>query len=260
MDLAAYLRRIGLPADPALPANLETLRRLTWHHVRHVPFENLDVQLGVAIRLDLPSVFEKLVRRRRGGYCFEQNTLFSAVLCELGYEVTPLAARVRWNATGPTPRTHMLLVVRAEDRDWIVDVGFGGHMPTAPIPFTHDVEHRERLGTFLMAREGPFHVLRTRGAEGLLDMYAFTDEPHHPIDYEAMNHFTSTHPGSRFVRNLIVSRTMEDAREAILNLEHIVRGPEGTTKRALGAHELVPLLRERFGLEVPDDSVFSALR
>ena len=111
-DLSAYLRRIGLDAaPPATVAGLATLHRA---HAGAIPFENLDILLGREIRLDLPSLEAKLVAARRGGYCFEQNTLFSAALADLGFRVTPLAARVRLGGRTDGPRTHMLLSVRAD--------------------------------------------------------------------------------------------------------------------------------------------------
>src|SRR4051794_36538903 len=107
LDLDAYLARIAY--DGPLDPGLETLRALHDQHASQIPFENLDVQLGRPIRLDLESLQQKIVSRRRGGYCFEQNALFAAVLRQIGFRVTTLSARVRYMATAITPRTHMLL-------------------------------------------------------------------------------------------------------------------------------------------------------
>src|SRR6266511_3875640 len=141
-DLAAYLGRIGLTRP--LAADLESLAAIQWAHVTHIPFENLDILLGRGIAIDLPSVVAKLVRGGRGGYCFEHNALLAAVLEELGYGVTRLAARVRWMATGPTPRTHMLLGVDVPPgpnaERYLVDVGFGGTCPTVPMPLVAGAE------------------------------------------------------------------------------------------------------------------------
>src|SRR5688572_327227 len=112
LDLAAYLARTGLAAvPPATPAGLAELHLA---HATHIPFENLDVLLGRPIRLDLDSLQQKLVRDRRGGYCFEQNMLFAAVLEAVGFRVSRLAARVRYRTTRLLPRTHMLLLVDAD--------------------------------------------------------------------------------------------------------------------------------------------------
>lgn len=261
MDLGPYLRRIGLAETTRLPATLETVRTLMGRHVRSIPFENVDVQLGRPILLDLASLEAKLVHAGRGGYCFEQNTWFAAVLGALGFTVTTLAARVRWNADGPTPRTHMLLRVEVAGAPWLVDVGFGGFVPTAPLALDERGPQPTDLGTFRLHREGAFTVLAAASHdEAFHDMYAFTDEPHTAVDYVAMNHFTSTHPSSRFQRHLIVARPTETARHALLDDEWIVRDHAGTTRTKIARSEVPRLLRERFDLAVPDDVELPALR
>lgn len=253
-----YLARLGV--EGPTPADEGTLRRLVGRHVRSIPFENLDVQLGRPIELGLGHLVDKLVHARRGGYCFEQNALLAAVLGELGYAVTTLAARVRWNAVGPTPRTHMLLRVDLGDRPLLVDVGFGGFVPTEPLRL--DARHPQTtdLGTFRLVDEGRFQVLQAAGTDGAFsDMYAFTDEPHTSVDYVAMNHFTSTHPSSRFRQHLVVARPTETERHALLDDEVIVRTREGTTRTKIPVDAVPGVLRERFGLEVADDVRFPAL-
>lgn len=260
MDLTTYRRRVGLADDLPLPPTLTTLRTLTWHHVTHIPFENVDVQLGRPISLEVADLERKLVGARRGGYCFEHNTWFEAVLRELGYSVTALAARVRWNAIGPTPRTHMLLRVELEGGGWLVDVGFGGFVPTGPLRLADDEVQPLRFGTFRIVRAAD--GARTLQAElegGYSDLYRFTDEPHQRVDFEVMNHFTSTHPASRFRRSLIVTSVGEDGRHALMNDEHTHRAPERTHKRKLAASEIPSLLRTVFSLDVADGTRFPAL-
>src|SRR5262249_22835344 len=124
LDLAAYLERVGLPAAPSRTA--DGLAALHLAHATHIPFENLDVLLGRPVKLDGVSLQKKLVGDRRGGYCFEQNMLFSLVLERLGFKLARLAARVRYRANRLLPRTHMLLMVEADGARWLADVGFGG--------------------------------------------------------------------------------------------------------------------------------------
>src|SRR4030095_3425538 len=111
--------------------NLETLCRLQARHTQCIPFENLDPFLRRPVRLDLRSLEQKLIRERRGGYCFEHNLLFGHALRALGYQVTGLAARVLWNQADEalTPRGHMLLRVQVDGNDYVVDTGFGGLTP-----------------------------------------------------------------------------------------------------------------------------------
>src|SRR5262245_53404654 len=133
LDLDADRHRIGY-TGPLTPTR-ETLAGLHLAHATHIPFENLDILLGRPIRLDLEALQAKLVRGRRGGYCFEQNTLFAAALERVGFPVTRLAARVRLGATGVRPRTHMLLKVDLEGASFLADVGFGGEGLLQPLPF-----------------------------------------------------------------------------------------------------------------------------
>ncbi len=256
--LAPYLARIGV-VGPASVGEA-TLRRLVARHTRTIPFENVDVQLGRPIDLELSSLLAKLVHGRRGGYCFEHNTLLAAVLRDLGFAVTTLAARVRWSSVGPTARTHMLLSVELSGTRWLVDVGFGGFVPTEPLRLDERTPQETDLGTFRLVDEGRFHVLQTRSSEGsFVDMYAFTDEPHHPVDFVAMSHFTSTHPSSRFRQHLIVARPTETERHALLDHELVVRSAAGTTRTKIEPSAIPRLLRERFDIDVPDDARFPAL-
>ena len=132
LDLPAYLRRVEYAGErEASPSVLEALHQA---HATHIPFENLDIFLGRAIELDLASLQAKLVAGRRGGYCFEQNLLFSSVLQAFGFAVTQLAARVRRGNGVLLPRTHMMLEVEAGGRQWLADVGFGSDGLLAPVP------------------------------------------------------------------------------------------------------------------------------
>jgi N-hydroxyarylamine O-acetyltransferase len=259
-DLAGYFARIGYTGSRA--PTLATLHALQFAHVCAVPFENLDVLLGRGIRIDLPSIEEKLVRQKRGGYCFEQNTLFAAVLRALGFGVTPLSARVRWQvpAEVSTPLTHMLLLVEAEGRRVIADVGFGSMSLSAPLLLDDENEQATPHEPRRLLRRGPLVVHQARLGDEWSDVYHFTLEPQLPIDYELANWFTSTHPQSRFVQNLAVSRAEPDRRHTLLNREFATRHRDGRVeKRALaGADELLAVLAEYFHLQFSAGTRFGA--
>src|SRR5688572_23000352 len=132
-DLSAYLARVGQP--PGSGADAATLARLHRAHLAAIPFENLDIQMGLPVELDAVSLQGALVMRRRGGYCFQQNALFRLALSALGFTVHAREARVRFAATLPVPpRTHMVLVVPIDGVEWLVDVGFGANGIAEPIP------------------------------------------------------------------------------------------------------------------------------
>ncbi|CAN95485.1 putative N-hydroxyarylamine O-acetyltransferase [Sorangium cellulosum So ce56] len=249
LDLDAYLARIGYRG--ALAATREVLDALHAAHVYSIPFENLDVLLGRPIRLDLASVQAKLVRARRGGYCFEHNTLFAAVLRRLGFKLTTLIARVRFQRSDTGPRSHMLSLVELPEGPFIADVGFGGPGLLQPLPLVEGEGHARVLDVIGLRREGSSWVLASRAGEVCQDIYAFTLEEHLPIDYEVANHYTSTHPSSLFVNNLIVALPSPEGRVTLRNRELGFWRVDGVERVSVHDDALLDVLRERFGLELP---------
>lgn len=257
-DLDAYLARIGLPRPAA--ADVAALRQLHAAHLASIPFENLDVRLKRPVGLDLESLQAGLVRRRRGGYCFQQNTLFAAALAALGFEVDTLEARVRPpGAPGPLPRTHMVLRVTVEGTPWLADVGFGGEGPLYPVPLG-GADLREPGGTYRIEEEpGEVHVLRWRTGGTWRDLYAFTLDPALPVDYEVAHHYTATHPRSPFVHTLTVQRTTPQRRQMLRGRLYVEQAGERETRRELTDEEVVRLVIEEIGLDVPEEDVVRAL-
>ena len=257
-DLSAYLARIGQPRVSG--ADGATLARLHRAHLAAIPFENLDIQMGLPIELDAVSLQAALILRRRGGYCFQQNALFRLALNALGFTPHAREARVRFAATLPVPpRTHMVLVVPIDGVDWLVDVGFGANGIVEPLPL--DATETTQDGwVFRVASEGRLHILQRRDGDQWLDLYAFADDDAATIDYVIGNWYTSTHPDSKFVRTLTAQRMIGNARHQLRNLSYSVarQGGEWQT-RTVTRQELIPLLRELFDLDVPEDARFRAL-
>lgn len=216
-----------------------------------IPFENLDIHLGREIRIDLDSIVAKLVDGGRGGYCFEMNALFAAVLESLGFTVTRMLGRVRLgDAVSPRPATHMTLRVD----DSLVDVGFGAATPLGPVPFSGEVvtfgSWTYRLGRET-SPEGE-EVWGLRLGERLL--YTFTEEPRHPIDYAAPNHWTSTHPTSGFVTGgITVQQAGDDVQTVLQGRELSEFRPDGVTVTEVD--DLGALLHDRFGLHLPQQDL-----
>ena len=256
-DLGAYLRRINYSG--ATPPDSETLKGLHHAHIEAIPFENLEIQMGGSIALDLATLQAKMVGRRRGGYCFEHNTLFSTALRSIGFDVETCEARVRQGAEGATrPRTHMVLRVHCEGRTWLADVGFGGDGLIEPIPM--DGNPVEQAGVwYRVARENTLRILQRAAGGPWEDLYAIQPDPVFPIDYEAGNWLTSTHPQSPFVLNVTAQRMVGGTRHILRNLTYsIARGGDVQT-REIARAELIPLLRHTFGIDVPDTARFRAL-
>ena len=255
LDLGAYLRRIGLAAAPA--ADLEGLRTLHFAHATSIPFENLDIQLGLPIRLDLASLQAKLVARRRGGYCFEHNTLFQAALKSLGFEAMACEARVRFGALEISSRSHMLLLVHLEGAIWLCDVGFGGEGLLHPVPLD-GAAHTQFLNTYRVAEERRLRVLQSFHDDAWTDLYAFEPEPRFPIDFIVGNHYTSTYPDSRFLTTLTAQLPGPEVRRILRNRAYAELRGEQAEGRELAPGEVIPMLRDVFGIDVPEGARFRA--
>jgi len=256
-DLDAYLRRINFhgPLHPDLP----TLKALHRAHIDAIPFENLDIQMGHLVMIDPLSLQTALVQRRRGGYCFQQNGLFRLALLGAGFAVTPCEARVRYGTNGVMrPRTHMVLVVASEGRDWLADVGFGAEGLIEPLVIGAPPAAQEGW-RYRTVAEGRLQVLQREGATGWDDLYVFALDKVHPVDYAMGNWFTSTYPDSPFVRGLTAQRTIAGVRYILRNLTYTVARPDSSVVREISRAELVPLLRDTFGLDVPADAKFRAV-
>jgi N-hydroxyarylamine O-acetyltransferase len=256
-DLDAYLRRVNFQGR--LHTDLPTLKALHRAHINAIPFENLDIQMGHPVMIDPASLQAGLVDRRRGGYCFQQNGLFRLALLAAGFAVTPCEARVRYGTAGVIrPRTHMVLVVPCEGLDWLADVGFGAEGLIEPIVIGAPPSVQEGW-RYRTVADGRLQVLQREGDGGWEDLYIFALEEVHPVDYAMGNWFTSTYPESPFVRGLTAQRTIDGVRHILRNLTYTVARPNGSIVREITRAELVPLLRDTFGLDVPPDATFRAL-
>jgi N-hydroxyarylamine O-acetyltransferase len=260
-DLDAYFARIGYAGSRA--PTLDTLHAILAAHTQSIPFENLDVLLGRGISLAPADIERKLVRERRGGYCFEQNGLLLLVLQALGFQARPMSARVRLRhpREHTPPRTHLFLRVELEDEPWLADVGVGGLSLTAAIRLVEELEQPTPHETRRIVREGArlFHQARL-GAEWT-DVYEFTLEEMPPIDREVANWFTSTHPQSHFRNRLMAARAAPGGvRLTMLNDEFKIRGADGRgdSRVLTSPDDLLAVLAEHFGLRFPDGTRFGA--
>ena len=249
MRLDDYLRRIGVsaPVDPTA----DTLRRLHRAHREAFLFENLAIQTGGTVSLELQDLERKFLDANRGGYCFEHNTLFAAALADLGFSSTALLGRVRRGPPSQWGRTHMVLRVPIDGEIWLADVGFGAQSLLEPMPL-RDGESAHQLGlTYALRREGQLWVLSMRDAATAMDLYEFTDDPQTPVDIEIANHYTSTHAASVFRRTLTIQRVTRDERIALRG-ETLVRQRDGRAfEERIDPARLQQAVREVFGIELP---------
>ena len=250
MDIASYLARIRY-AGPLAPS-AETLRRLHRAHLQTVPFENLSIHAGEPIVLDDAGLYEKIVHRRRGGFCYELNGLFAALLREMGFRVTMLAAEVA-NAEGRYGPNfdHMALLVELEER-WLADVGFGDSF-LEPLRLDARAEQVEESRAYCIEPQDGRLVLARREADGpWAPQYRFGLEPHVYADYAAMCHYNQTSPESSFTRRTICSRATPDGRVTLSGMRLIVTSRGERQERELsGEGEYRDALRQHFGVVMP---------
>ncbi len=206
------------------------------------------------MKLDPASLQAKMVGAGRGGYCFEHNSLFAHVLRALGFKVQEATARVRWSVPAgvTTPRTHCLLFVEAEGEDYLVDVGFGGNVLTAPLRLQSREEQTTPHEPFRLRQEDDRVVQEAKLNGVWTPLYAFDFAETHPADYELGNWFTSAHPDSIFVNGLLGARVEPDRRYALFNNQLAVHSRNGgTQKQTLGtAAEMRDALSDLFKLRL----------
>jgi N-hydroxyarylamine O-acetyltransferase len=256
MDIDAYFLRVGYTGPRE--ATLEVLRTLHRLHPAAIPFENLSTLMGRTPVLDIASLEDKMLRAGRGGYCFEQNKLFAAVLESLGFELIPLAARVLWGRDDGTlgPRSHRLAAVRLEGRLYIADVGFGGMVLTAPLRLDTSAPQPTPHELFRVVTRGQGFVLEAEVAHDWRQLYLFELYPQLDLDFEVLNHFVATHPSSFFSKRLLAARALTDRRLGLMDTRLSIHHRDGLTetRELVGVEALRVSLTEDFGIVLPDDS------
>lgn len=247
MDTKAYLQRINY--DGPLTPSAETLRLLQTAHLHAVPFENLSIHSGESIVLNDAALFEKIVSRRRGGFCYELNGLFATLLRALGFEVAMLSAAAA-NAEGifGPDFDHMTLMVTLADR-WLVDVGFGDSF-LEPLLLEEQSEQIQDDRAYRIIREGEHRILTQRSNDGeWKPQYRFTLKPYQYPDYAEMCRYHQTSPQSHFTRARICSRATPNGRISLSELRFIETADSHRQERLLtNEEEYATILRDRFGI------------
>lgn len=250
-DLSGYLQHIGF--EGRARADLTCLREVVLRHVLAIPFENLDALTGRRVSLEPGDVERKLLHQRRGGWCFEQNLLLGNALRALGFSVVDLAARVVWGraADAIVPRTHRVLQVRVDDRDWIVDAGFGGQTLTGALDLTSEEPQATPHEPFRLVRMGQERLMESLVAGSWLPLFRFDLQPQQPIDFEAANFQLVHDPASHFTQGLRVSRVVRDGRHVLRGFELAFHAAGGDSRRQrlADARAALEALHDVFGID-----------
>jgi N-hydroxyarylamine O-acetyltransferase len=250
-----YLQRLGYDSPP--PPTLQTLRDLQLRHVCTFAFESLSTLLRLPVPIDLPSVEQKVLFDGRGGYCYELNQMFLALLQALGFDARGITGRVVMG--GPpdarTARTHRLSLVTLDGVRYITDVGFGGMVPSSPLQLdTQAVQAtaHEPYRLTLNEQEGSY-TLWAEVAGEWRGLYVFDLQVQADIDYEIGNWYVSTHPGSPFLGQLKVARLAAGERHTLNNAHYAIHYLDRPSdKRVIqSTDELLDVLGTTFGIRVP---------
>ncbi|OBF05430.1 arylamine N-acetyltransferase [Mycobacterium sp. ACS4054] len=258
LNLGEYFDRIGYGGATA--PNLEVLQALVSAHTRAIPFENLDPVMGVPVDdLSPEALAGKLVRRRRGGYCYENNGLMGYVLADLGFRVRRLAGRVVWmrppDAPSPPPQTHTVLAVTfpGSHGSYLVDVGFGGQTPTSPLRIETGTVQQTTHEPYRLDDRGDGLILQAQVRGEWQPLYEFGTRTAPDVDLVVGSWFVSTHPSSHFVTGLMAACVTDDARLNLAGRNLSIHRADASEKIRLDdAAAVVDTLRDRFGIDVSD--------
>lgn len=246
-----YLEALGLQRQS--PA-LDFLREITQRHVARLAFSSVGPRLGDSLPLDLPALYQRIVERRRGGYCFEQNGLLFEVLDELGFEARLALARVIHNRDVHPGLTHRISLVQLDGQSLVVDVGFGPQGPRHPVPLLPQPSpQRDRVYRVAERHPGELHLQLLKDGDWY-SLYRFELSRYGQADCELGHFWSHRHPEANFVRNLVVSVIRDDEVHALRNREYTVASCDGERSRVLeDAGELRQLLAGTFGVSVSAD-------
>jgi N-hydroxyarylamine O-acetyltransferase len=262
LDPNAYLKRINY--NDSLVPTAESLRALHLAHLLNVPFENLDIHLGNPIRIDHAALYEKIVRRNRGGFCYELNGLFAWLLKELGFEVNLLSARVGDGEGGFSPEfDHLALRVLCPadpvnpDVPWLADVGFGESFMT-PLRLDRVDRVQDQVGPHvyrISESADYFSVWEKRGYGEWEEQYRFTLTPRRLAEFDEMCQYHQTSPASHFTQKRICSRATKNGRVTLSENRLIVSESGRRVDRPVLKEAYRAILEQEFGIKLAQDFI-----
>lgn len=246
--IADYFQRIGISGD--LKNDLPTLTAIMRAQLRSVPFENLDVQAGKIVSLVPEDIVSKIIYGRRGGYCYEVNSLFAMALTALGFEYDLIGARPMFYPQR-RPKSHMVLMVKIGAERWLCDTGFGSFGLRAPIELN-------QLGQIIKQDNETFTLDKNERGEFVLkalvkgewaNQFGFDLQPMEMIDFMPVNYYNSTHPDAVFVQRYLVMLQRADGRTLLSgNQLKQLRGDQEDVSE-IAPEKLDEVLWREFGLQ-----------
>ena len=250
-DLEAYFERINYTGSTN-PTE-DTLKEVHICHTLYVPFENLDVFYGKPPLLDENSLFNKIVKNRRGGYCFEMNGIFSIALKNMGFKVTNLLARVTIDGINFTSKTHQVLLVETENKKWLADVGFGNDGIITPLLLFEDTDQKQFAHVYRIIKEPRFdgYLLQKKADDAYNSMYAFTLDECYPEDFVMSNHYTATFPASFFTMMRMCTMPTKEGRITLTDTHFkVIENGTGSENEIKNEEDFTGYLKQYFKLDL----------
>ncbi len=251
LDVQQYLDRLGAAAPAEI--SVQALHTLVRAHLEQVPFENLDIAFHPRpLSLAEEDLFEKVVLRRRGGYCFELNKLFYLLLEALGFRCCPACARILYRRSDPRPWSHRVSMVTLEGKRWLCDVGYGGPGPKDILCLDRRDAQTAAGEAFSVQEENGLVTVLRHDPDGIHPLMVIRDEPCPEVDFEVMNGYFSLHPRSVFTQKYIVYRCLPDGQLSLVGDRFTLQreGLPETVQTVADEPARLRLLRERFGIPI----------
>lgn len=242
MNIDLYLNILEIQKSAP---TLNFLNHLIANHQKAISFNNLAVYFnpGQILNLELEALFEKVVFNREGGYCFENNKVFFYLLKKLGFDVSAQAARVLYGQSGDTPRTHRMTLVTLNGKRYVTDVGFGRFAPPVAVP----LEGNE-TNSYSIVKNRDTYLLQIEKDGNTIDLYTFDEGHYQESDFVVANYFTNTHPSSKFVNNLTLSKRDGDVVEVINGKTYSRISAEGRTDQEIKTAEEFSSILKKCGI------------
>lgn len=246
-----YLKRICFEGEPK--PNYATLFELQYRHFLSVPYENIDILKNIPLSLDTGDLYEKIVVRKRGGYCFELNALFNWLLCEIGFKTTTYFARFLLDETTVPMRRHRIMRVEADGVFYLTDVGVGCVTPERPLKLAEN-EETEVRGVIYKLKKDPFlgWVLHFKKKSEWRRLYSFTEEKQLEVDFIQPNFYCQYHADSIFNKQNIVAIRTETGKYTLDGNVFKTAGKSGNIikSKECTEDEIPGILKKYFGIEL----------
>ena len=260
--VSQYLQLLG--CENASAVSEKNLFLLHEKHLEYIPYTNYRIFFNAETpSLDLDSLFERIVLRRQGGYCFELNGLFADLLRSLGYKVTEYFARWHAGETAEIPmRRHRVALVQCRNKRFLTDVGTGCLIPCTPLEFVPDVIQKKNIRSYRIVKDPVFgNLVQAENENGFYTLYSFEEAPYFPRDFEYVNFYCSQDPASPFRKKLFLHK---QGREFRIFLEPAapdspalclceMRGGEILKKAITSPGELHSIFEKVFGITLPEE-------